>query len=67
MEYETPIIECALKTVNVERKPAWSDFGQDTLLNEVSLRKKRLFGKFKKVPVEKRKGEENNGKKLPGL
>lgn len=58
MEYETPIIECAHKTVNVERKPTWSDFGQDTLLNEVNLRKKRLFGKFKGSGREKKGGGE---------
>ena len=40
------------------KKAAWSDFGQDTLLNEVNLRKKRLFGKFKVSGREKKGGGE---------
>lgn len=59
MEYETTIIEGAHKTANVKRKPAWSDLEQEILLKEVTLREKRLFGKFKGSGRDKKgRGEE---------
>ena len=56
--YETTIIESAHKTVNVKRKTAFSDLGQELLLNEVNLREKRMFGKCKGSGRGKKEREE---------